>query len=520
MFRSGQCEWPSSCACSYTKPVSNMLSVETKEESFQMNKYKDGPKKTVRIMTNGYITPTGRYQGDSSYGSASPTYSSPASSTQRVSPTIDLDPDRGTPTSQTSIDQKNSKSDSLRPPSRTSGEITVQKSALKKRTLTKNLKPLFDLLPDDLIIRILSYLPSRQLCRTAGVSRRFYKLSWQPVLWTNIRISGERTDIDRAMKVLTRRLCQETPYVCLSVQKLVLSGCERLGEKGLTLIAQRYPELQHLELSGCTNLTNEALFEIVSKCLQLDYLDISGCPHITCFNLSSEAASESCQLQGQSLRLRHLDMSNCAALDDKGLRTVGLNCPGLQNLYLRRCQRITDEGLKEIANCCSVLKEISVIECRRITDYGMRALSKIGASLRHVSIAKCDQITDLGVHSIAKYCSKLRYLNVRGCAFLTDKAMVDLARGCVRLRSLDIGKCSQVTDQGVTALAIGCMYLRKLSLKGCVLVKDEGIHMMAQYCPELQQLNIQECQVSVEAFKTFKKTCRKCIIEHTNPAFY
>ncbi|XP_071942321.1 uncharacterized protein [Antedon mediterranea] len=494
-----------------------MLAVEkTKKESFQMNKYKDGPKKTVRIMTNGYITPTGRHQGDSSYGSASPTYSSPASSTQRVSPTIDLDPDRGTPTSQTS--QKSSKSDSQRPPSRSSGEVTVHKSALKKRT--KNLKPLFDLLSDDLIIKILSYLSSRQLCRTAGVCRRFYKLSWQPVLWTNIRITGENTDVDRAMKVLTRRLCQETPYVCLSVQKLVLSGCELLSEKGLTLIAQRYPELQHLELSGCINLTNQALFEIVSKCIQLDYLDISGCPLITCFSVSDESSAESCELQGQSLRLRHLDMSNCAALDDKGLRTVALNCPGLQNLYIRRCQRITDEGFREIANSCSVLKEISVIECRRITDYGMRSLSKLGASLKHFSIAKCDRITDLGIHSIAKYCSKLRYLNVRGCALLTDKAMVDLARGCVRLRSLDIGKCSQVTDQGVTALAIGCMYLRKLSMKGCVLVKDEGINMMAQYCQELQQLNIQECQVSVEAYKAFKKTCRKCIIEHTNPAFY
>ncbi len=69
--------------------------------------------------------------------------------------------------------------------------------------------------------------------------------------------------------------------MCLTLQRIILSGCERLTDKGLGLISERCPELLHLEIKGCNNVSNEAVFDIVSKCASLDYLDVTGkCQHL------------------------------------------------------------------------------------------------------------------------------------------------------------------------------------------------------------------------------------------------
>lgn len=134
----------------------------------------------------------------------------------------------------------------------------------------------FDLLPDDVIIRILSNLTSTELCRNTMVCRRWYHLAWEPCLWTSIRIIRSTIDVDRSLKVLTRRLSLDTPSVCVMVEKIFLNGCEKLTDKGLHTIAKRCPELRHLELHGCQGISNIALFEVVSKCVNMEHLNVAG----------------------------------------------------------------------------------------------------------------------------------------------------------------------------------------------------------------------------------------------------
>ena len=81
-----------------------------------------------------------------------------------------------------------------------------------------------------------------------------------------------------------------------------------------------------------------------------------------------------------------------------------------------------------------------------------------------------------------------------------------------------MGKC-QVTDEGLTVLCRLCPQLRKLSLKACEGVTDRGVRAVAVHCRGLQQLNVQDCRLSVDAYRSVRKHCRACLIEHTNPAF-
>ncbi|KAK6183309.1 hypothetical protein SNE40_010815 [Patella caerulea] len=377
----------------------------------------------------------------------------------------------------------------------------------------------FELLSDDIVLKILSYLPSDHLCRCSRVSRQWYEFVWEPFLWTKIVINNKNINVDKALKILTKRLGYNTPYVCVILERINLNGCEQLTDKGLQIIAKRCPELRHIGLQGCHNVTNAAVFELVSNCVNLEHFDLTGCSSVTCISLLEGAVSHGTPRHQQQIYLRYLDMTDCFSLDDEGLGIIAMHCSQLQFLYLRRCVRLTDESMQYLANYCSTLRELSVSDCRKITDLGLRDLSKLGDNLRYLSVAKCDRMSDVGVRYLAKFCSKLRYLNVRGCEGVSDESLELLSLNCPRMRSLDVGKCD-ITDEGLLVLSQNCPQLRKLSLKSCDSITDKGVVQLSYHCRGLQQLNIQDCNISVEGYKLVKRYCRRCIIEHTNPAFY
>lgn len=154
-----------------------------------------------------------------------------------------------------------------------------------------------DLLPDHTLLQIFSHLPTNQLCRCARVCRRWYNLAWDPRLWSTIRLTGELLHADRAIRVLTHRLCQDTPNVCLTLETVVVNGCKRLTDRGLHVVAQCCPELRHLEVAGCYNISNEAVFEVVSRCPNLEHLNLSGKYNIGHIQWKS---SESYLIMGQA----------------------------------------------------------------------------------------------------------------------------------------------------------------------------------------------------------------------------
>ena len=376
----------------------------------------------------------------------------------------------------------------------------------------------FDVIPDNIIIKIFTSLPSDSLCKCAGVCRRWYHLVWDITLWTSIEIHNNKIDVDRCLRVLTKRLSLDTPTVCVMVEKIDCSYCEQLTDKGLHVIAKRCPELRKLVIKGCPNVTNIGLFEVVSRCVSLEHLNVSGCVCITCLCLTPGATLQA-SMYGKQVYLQYLDMSNCPALNDAGLQVIAAFCSNLTKLYLRRCSNITDISVQYISNYCSNLREFSVADCHRITDFGIRDLVKLGPHLRYLSIAKCVKITDLSMKQVIRHCQNIRYLNMRGCDAVSDKTLGYLAKYSKRLISLDIGKCD-ITDTGLKVFAENCQQIRRLSLKSCESITDQGVITLAQFCRNLQQLNIQECLLSVDAYRMIRKNCKRCIIEHTNPGFF
>uniref|UniRef100_A0A672LUG1 Si:dkey-192l18.9 n=1 Tax=Sinocyclocheilus grahami TaxID=75366 RepID=A0A672LUG1_SINGR len=355
---------------------------------------------------------------------------------------------------------------------------------------------LIDILPDPVLLHVLSYLSTPQLCRCARVCHRWYNLAWDPRLWSTIRLNGELLNADRALKVLTHRLCQYTPNVCLTLETVAVCCSTKLILKPIC--------------------QNDRLWNVSAHRFHIT----ACCPKVTCISLTEEASLQLTPLHGQQIGLRYLDMTDCVSLEDKGLRTIAFHCPRLTHLYLRRCSHLTDEALRQLALHCTTLRELSLSDCPLIGDFGLREVARLEGRLRYLSVAHCMRITDVGLRYVARYCPRLRYLNARGCEGLTDQGLSHLARNCPRLRSIDVGRCPLVSDTGLEVLARCCEGLRRLSLRGCESLTGRGLMALAAGCPKLQLLNVQECEVPPEALRLVRKHCRRCVIEHTIPALY
>lgn len=386
-----------------------------------------------------------------------------------------------------------------------------------RRKSTQGINSLNDL-PEDILIHILSYLSTKDLCKASGVCQKWQALCWDPVLWSTIQIANyEGSDINKVLRNILAKLAMDTQGYCITVHSVKLNGCELLSDKGLGFVARFCIDLEELDVSGCCCITSKGLHDILLNCHTLSHLDTSGC---TCVNSLSAPVANGFGLghHGTFLQLRHLDLSDCVAFDDLGMRVVGLSCGLLENLYLRRCSRVTDVGVKHIAQHCVYLKELSVSDCYKVRDFSLKEIAKNCQSLKYLSAAKCP-VTDTAMKYIGKHCVKLKYLNIRGCEAVSDVGITHIVQNCLKLRSIDAGKCD-ITDNGLHIIGIHCPQLKKLSIRGCERVTDIGVKTIAAQCCSLQYLNLQECNLSYETFMYIREHCKNCVIEHTCPAFF
>ena len=68
----------------------------------------------------------------------------------------------------------------------------------------------FERLPDQVVLRIFSYLSARSLCKCSAVSRRFHVLAWQPQLWRALVLepSSASTTTDSRLVALLSLICR------------------------------------------------------------------------------------------------------------------------------------------------------------------------------------------------------------------------------------------------------------------------------------------------------------------------
>ncbi|XXQ35830.1 F-box domain-containing protein [Plasmodiophora brassicae] len=104
---------------------------------------------------------------------------------------------------------------------------------------------------------------------------------------------------------------------------------------------------------------------ILGRCRGLVHLSAQGC-HDWCMPVIA-----GCD------RVRHLDLSGCPSLTDRGIALVMHGCRNVESLVLRGCRLLTDASIEHVTDACrSTLRRLDISETR-VTHAGLSYLAQM-----------------------------------------------------------------------------------------------------------------------------------------------
>ncbi|XP_061732773.1 S-phase kinase-associated protein 2 [Nerophis ophidion] len=282
-------------------------------------------------------------------------------------------------------------------------------------------------LPEELILRILLFLPLRDLLRTAVICKRWHRLAFDESLWQSVDLEGKTNmglALQQVLKTGVRRLrCPRsfidnlhvTDTCTLQLAELDLSSCivststlesllsrchllECLSLEGLqlsdTIISDlaKNPRLLQLNLSGCSDFSANPLAHMLQSCSRIEQLNISWCSfdnnHVK--SVVNHVTPSVTQLNLSGYR-------DSLTLDD--LKVLVSRCPGILTLDL-------SDSTQLMADCFPVLSELD--------------------HLTHLSLSRCYHIHIAALTNLRKTFPALHYLDVFG--LLNDSHLPSLRK--------------------------------------------------------------------------------------------
>lgn len=261
---------------------------------------------------------------------------------------------------------------------------------------------------------------------------------------------------------------QNITDACRNLEYFSLEGC-RIDRTSVHYFLLRNPRLVHINFSGMKGLNNSALRIIGDKCQFLEHLNISWCHTVDtrgllrivqlcprlkdlragevkgfddkpfllelfnrntlerlvlshCIDFDDESLQSLIQGSDPEIdpltelavvpprNFRHLDLSRCAALRDRGIRTLAHNVPNLCGLQLSHCEELTDDALTGIFESTPHLTHLDIEELSALTNTSLQNLARApcAPNLHHLNISFCENLGDTGMLPIIKSCPSLR----------------------------------------------------------------------------------------------------------------
>ncbi|XP_058086430.1 F-box protein At5g51370-like [Magnolia sinica] len=373
------------------------------------------------------------------------------------------------------------------------------------------------LLPDSILLRILSFLPPSQYNPNSLVCRRWLLLTGRLIrtvrlLDWNFLESGRL--IDRFPNVTDVDLvpaCIESPYnssvhvthrlISLHLDadldeddnarhfipdklflpadsvddglRILARGCPNLRklvliatEAGLASIATDCPNLQELELHRCTDLSLRAIF----ACQNLQILRlvgiVDGFYYSTVSDIGLTILAHGCR------RLVKLELCGCEGSYD-GISAIGKCCLMLEELTLY--DHRMDSGWIAALSFCHNLKTLRLLGCKRI-DPKPGAVEHLGScpTLERLHVQRCHLRDKDSVNALFVVCGAVREIEFQDCWGLDDE-MFGIATICRRVKLLSLEGCSLLTADGLESVVLSWKELQRLRIVSCNNIRDSEV---------------------------------------------
>ncbi|KAL2268939.1 hypothetical protein VTJ83DRAFT_3785 [Remersonia thermophila] len=276
---------------------------------------------------------------------------------------------------------------------------------------------------------------------------------------------------------------------CPQLQGLNISGCHRISNESLIHLAKSCRYLRRLKLNDCGQVQDEAVFAFAENCPNILEIDLNQCRLVTNAPVTA--------LFTQGTALRELRLANCELLDDEAFLALPSNrtFDHLRILDISNSMGITDRAIEKIIEVAPRLRNLVLQKCRNLTDAAVYAISKLGKNLHFLHLGHCSHITDDGVKRLVASCNRIRYIDLGCCTNLTDDSVSKLAI-LPKLKRIGLVKCANITDASVIALANANRRPRVRKDAQGNIIQDhfttmsslERVHL--SYCTNLTQASI------------------------------
>lgn len=362
-------------------------------------------------------------------------------------------------------------------------------------------------LTDELLLKVFSKLPRRQVISNSLVCKRWERLSGKLV--TKIRIlewdfleSGRATYrfpnlIDVDMVQCCVKASRNSSIVFNSKWVSVHLGSSRvLGtgflrkddildsamiDKGVRILAEGCRNLGKIVV---INVSEEGLNCLGEECEMLQEIELHCCDDLSLKGVSGIKNLQILRLIGC------VDGIYETVISDIGLTILAQACRRLVKLELVGCEGSYD-GIKAIGQCCQMLEELSF--CDHRMDGGWLAALSYCSNLKTLKLQSCKVIdASPGPDEHLGCCYALEQLHLQRCHLHDKQGVRALFIVCGVIRELVLEDCWGL-DNNTLAVATICRNIRVLSLEGCSLLTTEGVELVVLTWKQLTRLRVVSC---------------------------
>ncbi|KAL1838750.1 hypothetical protein VTJ49DRAFT_2248 [Mycothermus thermophilus] len=282
---------------------------------------------------------------------------------------------------------------------------------------------------------------------------------------------------------------------CNRVERLTLTGCNKLTDTGLVALITNSRHLYSLDVSAQTplstvtsndHITDASINALAENCPQLQGLNISGCQRIS--NDSLIRLAKSCRY------IRRLKLNDCNQVQDDAVFAFAENCPNILEIDLNQCRLVTNAPVTALFTHGTALRELRLANCELLDDEAFLALpsNRTFDHLRILDISNSMGITDRAIEKIIEVAPRLRNLVLQKCRNLTDAAVYAISKLGKNLHFLHLGHCGHITDDGVKRLVASCNRIRYIDLGCCTNLTDDSVSKLA-ILPKLKRIGLVKC---------------------------
>lgn len=337
-------------------------------------------------------------------------------------------------------------------------------SAVIKRSKRENVEILD--LSDDVLLYILSYLPTSDLLNLAETCQRLGCIAEDESLWKKIQMVGKQIPVARLRKVLK--------YLTAKTVSIKIGGApgdrQSITPAILQSFGEKCPNLDELVLEGC---------DIDAESIQLTHIPKTakrlGLRSCNVVNIDPKK-SYLYDLENLLPELEELDLTNAAWLSNHSLLAI-CKSQSLKAINFKGCSRLGE---------CIVYSSLA-------TRFGFRNVTHIDLRDTHVGdsevpcFGRLPKLTHLYFgqsteQSLPDGFESNGKITDRGVISLCLSEMENERKGVLKVLTL---MKSEITDKSLGKLAMA-FALEKLDLSGCTHVTKDGIQTFITRRPACQ----------------------------------